>query len=114
MSTLFPKVIEYISRSGSYQEGIWVTGSDEKKTFIGSVQPASGKDTEFLPQARRDTGSVKLYSGTPLKVPQEGSEAPGDIVIWQGRLWEIVTALNFQNDLIPHYKYLATDIGEAE
>lgn len=112
MSTLFPKNLSVIVRTGEWVKGIW-KDTETLSHFIGSIQPATGKDTEFLPQGRRDKGSVKVYSNTPMNVSQEGTDNSGDIVIWQGRKWEIVTALNFQNDLIPHYKYLATDIGRA-
>ena len=56
---------------------------------------------------------MKVYSNTPLAVSVEGGDTPGDIVVWQGRQWEVVAELPYQNGLIPHYKYLATDIGEA-
>lgn len=112
MSTLFPSTIIYLQVSGSRVNGIW-TPSMVEKTFVGSVQPAVGKDTELLPEGRRDKGSVKLYSNTPLQVSLEGSDSSGDIVIWQGRKWEIVTAIPNQNNLIPHYKYLAADAGSA-
>lgn len=112
MSTLFPSTIQYLQVSGARVNGIW-TKTEVAKTFTGSVQPAVGKDTELLPEGRRDKGSVKIYSNTPLQVSLEGSDSSGDIVVWQDRKWEIVTALPNQNGLIPHYKYLAADAGSA-
>ena len=50
---------------------------------------------------------MKVYSNTPLSVSVEGSNTPGDVVIWAGRKWEIIRELVFANDLINHYKYIA-------
>ena len=113
MSTLLPHTIVVRRRSGSLVKGVWTPGPVESGTFVGSVQPVKGKDLDLLPIGRRDTGSMKVYSNTPLAVSVEGGDTPGDIVVWQGRQWEVVAELPYQNDLIPHYKYLATDIGEA-
>lgn len=110
MATLFPKLHTYKTVSGEWVRGEWVS-SQQSATFRGSIQPTVGKDTDFLPQARRDKGAVKLYSDTPLNVSQEGAAHSGDIVSWQGRDYEVVTALPYQNGLIPHYKYLASDVG---
>lgn len=113
MSTLFPHNIRYIHRSGSYVSGRWVS-QEQEGTFVGSVQPVTGKDTEFLPENRRDAGLMKVYSNSPLAVSIEGGESQGDIVIWAGKRWEIVQELVFANGLIDHYKYLAAFIGPDE
>ena len=110
MGTLFPRPHNYKSVSGEWVRGEWVA-SHQNATFLGSIQPTSGKDTDFLPQARRDKGAVKVYSNTPLRVSQEGTDQSGDIVSWQGRDYELVTALPYQNAIISHYKYLAVDVG---
>lgn len=113
MSTLFPHSLVVQHRSGSLVKGVWTPGPVESGIFVGSVQPVNGKDLDLLPIGRRDTGSVKVYSNTPLAVATEGGTTPGDVVVWQGRQWELVAALPYQNGVINHYKYLATDIGEA-
>lgn len=110
--TLFPKTIPYISRTGSYVSGRW-QNTDTPGTFTGSVQPLTGKEIEALPIARRDVGSVKIYSSTPLQVSVQGGDTPGDLVLWWGRRWEVVAELANQNDLIPHFKYIAQDAGAA-
>ena len=111
MSTLFPRLLKYIHRTGAFVKGTWVV-SESDATFTGSIQPVTGKDTLSLPVLRRDTGSVKVYSDTPLSVSAEGGHAPGDLVQWGGRYWEIYAALPFQNGLLDHYKYLAADFCE--
>lgn len=111
MSTLFPRPLKYIQRTGAFVKGTWVV-SESDATFTGSIQPVTGKDTFSLPELRRDTGSVKVYSNVSLSVSAEGGHAPGDLVRWGGRCWEIYAALPFQNGLLDHYKYLAADFYE--
>lgn len=112
MSTLFPHTIAVLKRTGSRVNGKW-TETSVATNVVGSVQPVSGKETQFLPENRRDAGVMKIYSNTPLSVSIEGSNTPGDIVIWAGKKWEVFQELVFQNGLIPHYKYLAGYVGEA-
>lgn len=111
MSTLFPHTIRLLKRSsGTYSKGRW-SSQESESSFVGSVQPVTGKDTEFLPENRRDTGLVKVYSNSPLTVSIEGGDSQGDIVIWAGKRWEVVQELVFANGLIDHYKYIAAYIG---
>lgn len=109
--TLFPRTHHYKSRSCSYVGGI-VQHTEADATFVGSIQPITGKDTEFLAVGRMDVGSVKIYSNTPLHVSEQGTATPGDLVSWQGRTYEVVASLPFQNGVVSHYKYLAQDVGE--
>lgn len=114
MSTLFPRTIQAEHRTGSYVRGDWVVSTVENFTFTGSVQPLTGKETEFLPENRRDTGLVKIYSNTPLAVSLEGSNTAGDVVIWAGKRWELIQELVYANGLVEHYKYIAAYIGLQE
>lgn len=113
MSTLFPHTIAVVQRTGSRTNGRW-TETTANRNITGSVQPVSGKDTQFLPENRRDAGVVKIYCNEKLNVSEQGGNAPGDIVIWRGRKWEVFQELDFSNGLINHYKYLAGYVGEAE
>ena len=113
MSTLFPRTISILRRVGSRVNGRWTTSEETSMNVTGSVQPVSGKDTQFLPEGRRDVGTVKVYCNERLNVSVEGSENSGDVVIWRGKKWEVFQELDFANDIINHYKYLAGYIGEA-
>lgn len=107
MSTLFPRnTIDYYTVTVSTTNGV-DTEIPVASTFIGSVQPTTGKDIESLPSGRGDLGMVKIYSDTELNVSVEGSNTPGDIVVWQGQRWQVVHEMKFQNSLINHYKYFA-------
>ena len=113
MSTLFPRTINYKHRTAELVNGVWEF-SETDGTFTGSVQPLTGKELQFLPEGRRDIGLMKVYSNTPLSVSVEGSNTPGDVVIWSGRKWEIIRELVFANDLINHYKYIAALFNDGD
>lgn len=120
MSTLFPKQIRYEyhtanDTTGYYNDdGDWVPGesSDENTFFLGSVQPASGKEIESLPTGRNDSGKVKIYSDRILPVSKEGGAEAGAIVFWKGQKWEVIYDATYANDLLPHYKYIGQYVGE--
>lgn len=105
--TLFNNPILVTSKTGTYVKGVWTPGTDTTKTVYGSVQALSYRELAILDIGRKDLGKVKIYSDTALKVSQEGTENSGDIITWDSRDWEIIQALDFQNGIIPHYKYLA-------
>ena len=113
MSTLFLRTISYKHRTAELVNGVWEF-SETDGTFTGSVQPLTGKELQFLPEGRRDIGLMKVYSNTPLSVSVEGSNTPGDVVIWAGRKWEIIRELVFANDLINHYKYIAALFNDGD
>ena len=113
MSTLFPRTISMIHRTAELVNGRWTT-SEAEGSFVGSVQPVNGKDLQFLPEGRRDIGMVKVYSNTALAVSAEGSNTPGDIVLWAGKKWEVIRELVYANDLINHFKYIAALFNEGE
>lgn len=114
MSTLFPHVLAVIKRTGSRVNGRWVQAPGTKANVTGSVQPVSGKDTQFLPEGRRDVGVVKIYSNEALNVSLEGTQNSGDVVVWHGKKWEVFQELAHANGIINHYKYLAGYVGEAD
>ena len=113
MSTLFQRTISYKHRTAELVNGV-SEFSETDGTFTGSVQPLTGKELQFLPEGRRDIGLMKVYSNTPLSVSVEGSNTPGDVVIWAGRKWEIIRELVFANDLINHYKYIAALFNDGD
>ena len=107
MATLFPKTIDFERIIGSYVKGVWVNGTVESLTFVGSVQPMRGKEAEPFPVNRENKGAVKIYSNDRLQIAITGGNNSGDIVLWQGSRWELIIEYPNQNDLINHYKYIA-------
>jgi hypothetical protein len=106
MGVLFPKTIDYIRVTTEYKRGR-SQEIETEDTFTGNVQPMSGKEQESMPFGYEDRGQVKVYSNDQLKVAKGGDiQNPGDIVIYQNMKWKLVYELPYQNDLIPHYKYV--------
>jgi len=97
---------------GSYVRGVWTEASSTPLSFLGTIQPMSGKEITSLNVGREDTGKVKVYSTTPLNVSIKGSSNSGDIVFYQSKKWEVIHELDFQNKLLPHFKYVAEYRGE--
>jgi hypothetical protein len=106
MSVLFPKTISAIRLTFTRVKGKPVY-TPAAFTFIGNVQPTSGKQIENLPVAINNKGAVKVYSNDPLIVATEGGDTTGDIVIYNGKQWQVIYEMPYQNDLINHYKYIA-------
>jgi len=114
MGTLFPKALTYRRYSLTDAGYGRFTKTYTIGAFKGSVQPAIGKEIDSLEVGRRDLGKRKIYSSEQLKVSTEGKVFSGDVVEWQGDLYEIISEGKFQNDLINHYKYIGELRSEAE
>ena len=97
------------SRPGtsSYVGGVWTSAAPSALSFRGTIQPITGKELESLNVGQDDTGKVKVYSTTKLNVAKKGDNATGDIVYYNGKKWELIDELDYQNKLIQHYKYIA-------
>ena len=112
MPTFFPTALQGTRQEGSYVGGVWQVTAVPFE-FEGSVQPMKGKDFDALPIARVDSGSMKLYTATKLNVSKEGNTQGGDLLVWDGRRWEVTNELTNQNGLIAHYKYIISERGAA-
>lgn len=89
----------YNQATGRYMEA-------ESTTFetLASVQPLTGKDLDNLPHARKQKGAFSIYTKDKLNLPAEGG-ALGDLVTIHGDRYEVLAMEEWQNRLIPHYKY---------
>lgn len=115
--SLFPKpfIIERVSRA--LVRGTYVDGVPEILTFSGpnggTVQPLSGEDIANLEPASRSIGKVWIRTKAVLRKRTDGSLEKADVLIHDGRRWEIIDNMNFDNGQIPHHKYLAEYRGKA-
>lgn len=95
--------------AGSYVNGLWVAGSRTVGTTAASIQPVvMGQDMEALPEGRRISDFVKIYTSDRLKVTEDGDNIQPDYVVYDGFCYELVSIFKNQNGVIPHYKYIAS------
>lgn len=111
--TLFPKPFTVRRATRTLVRGVWTDGTPSDSTHYGSIQPLSGKDLEMFPPASRTTGKVWIYTDSTLSTRTEGSTVPADIVLFKGSKYEVIPWQAWDNDLIPHNKYLAEYVGGA-
>lgn len=114
--SLFPQPIIYRRTTGALNSiGIWEDSGVVEGTILGSIQPASGDELEALPENERKTGLYKVYINftDELIAPTEGGTNKGDILEWQGGLYQVIKEGKYNNNLIPHRKYFAQYIGES-
>ena len=111
---LFPKPITVLRLSGTGFDSLGrkIQGTEEAITLYGDIQPTSGKDFQAQEVGRENSGKVKCYFNEPLIVSTEGSSNPGDKVVYDGKVWEVIAEMPNQNGLIPHFKYIAEYRGE--
>ena len=108
MSVLFPtNVTVYSFSEGTRVKGKWVPGSFVESTIIGRVRNFTAFEVANLPEGKTNIGHVKIYSNSALNTAVDGGSSKGDIVIWQGRYYEVVKETHRPQGVINHYKYEA-------
>lgn len=91
---------------GDYVNGYWVAGARSIMTITASIQPvALGQDMESLPEGRRMSDFVKVYSDVKLKVTDEHTQP--DLIVFDGFAYEVVSVAKHQSNVISHFKYTA-------
>ena len=95
---------------GSYVNGHWVNGTAELFEIQASVQPMSGKDMEMLPEGRRGSQAVKIYTSTQLRTVDDAN--PAEVQAF-GSAFELVTVEPWQSNVISHYKCIGVRTGPS-
>lgn len=94
---------------GAYVDGVFVEGTESTITIQASVQPLSDQDLQNLPEGRRESDMVKVYTNSNLNsVGSLGSGQQPDKIIWLGDEYEISSKSVRQMGVINHYRYFAT------
>lgn len=94
--------------AGSYVNGNWVAGLRTANTIQATVQPITmGQDMLSLPEGRRISDFVKIYTGINLQVTDDDNGLQPDFIVHEGFCYELVSRYSNQNGLIPHYKFIA-------
>lgn len=93
---------------GAYVRGEWVDGAPAPLTIQASVQPVTGQELLVLPEGRRSSDVVKIYTSSELLASAEGQQP--DVLAWRGHSYEISMKADYQSDVINHFKYYATKV----
>ena len=94
--------------AGSYVSGVYVEGVESTITIQASVQPMSGTDIVSIPEGRRASDMVKVYTDSDLFGQGDaGTGQSPDRLVYRGKEYEISSKDPNQNDVINHFKYYA-------
>jgi hypothetical protein len=108
MAVLFPRPVTVFKQSGgSRVKGRWVAGAYTEETITGRVRHFTAYEILSLPDGKANTGNVKVFSNDPLNTSEDGGDAFGDIVFWEGRYYEVVRESHKPQGVISHYRYEA-------
>lgn len=98
---------------GTMSDGFYTDGSESILTVNPvSVQPASGKDLELLPEGARTNATVKVYCTTRLRTASTPGGGKPDTFLYDGSTWEVKTEQPWQtgrSDVV--YKHLAQKVA---
>lgn len=98
---------------GSYINGEWVPGELSNINIAASVQPASREDMVVMPEGRRLSDYIKLYTSTELYTVTEGNQPQQpDLFDWHGHTYECVEVGMWQNRVVPHWKCLFRKVSQ--
>lgn len=112
MSFFRKNVPMYESRAGGYDSttGLYATSQvvPSPVDLLCSIQPAPGEAVLKLPENRKNREVLQVITAQALQLPDVGQI--GVIISWKNKLYEIFTRQDWQNDLLNHYVYLASQI----
>jgi hypothetical protein len=94
---------------GSWIKGVWTADSPESLQIKANIQPVlKSTDTMILPEAERSKEAIKVYTTSPLYQRLEGSSPrEGDIISWDGKLFEVRKVSEYKMGILNHFKAIA-------
>ena len=92
------------SSATTYVNGKAVTGATTTSSITANVQPLRGQDMLLLPEARRTSQAVVIYTATQLRVANSVAGFDADILTYAGSDYEILSCEPWQSNVISHYK----------
>lgn len=96
---------------GAYVNGVWVPGARSAVTTMASTQPVVvGRDLRALPEGRRSSDFIKIFTSDRLNVSADGEGVQPDIVIHDGYGYELISSSANQSRVINHFKYIGSRI----
>ena len=89
--------------AGTVVDGYPVAGAVTTSSIQASVQPLKSEEVKNLPEGRRDRAPFWLITDTLLDI---ASSATPHTVVLDGQDYDIEQRDQWQNGVIPHYRYL--------
>jgi hypothetical protein len=103
MSSFRRTVVVKSRAAGTVVDGNPVPGAITTSSIQASVQPLKSEEVKNLPEGRRCRTPFWVITDTFMDV---GSSNTPDIVVVDGEDYEIEQRDQWQNGVIPHYRYL--------
>lgn len=95
--------------TGAYVNGTWTPdAAPQAVTIRMSVQPATDKDLQILPEGERTRRVLKGYTVTPLDTAEEPEVKRGDVILYDNTRFEVHHVERWIGDL-SHYKVLMVE-----
>jgi hypothetical protein len=104
-------------QNGSFINGIWVPDSPDDIPITASVQPATAKDMQNLPEGRRTRAAYALFTDTELltTIAADNDQAldprKADQITLFGDVCEVMSIEPWQNEVISHYRAVVSKIA---
>jgi hypothetical protein len=95
--------------SGNYVQGRWVEGAAETLEILASVQPATPKELQRLPEGDRTKAVIAIWTTTELRTASSPPGAQADRVTYAGSTYEVQAVEAW--DLGGYWKALASRVA---
>lgn len=95
--------------AGSYVGGVWTPGGAASTITVkdSSVQPATAQQVQMLPEGRRNSASLAIFTSTPVYTLDEAAKTDPDVIIARGRRWEVLRVFEHMTPWA-HYEVIAS------
>lgn len=103
-------IYRYAGKAVLQDNGKFVLPEQSVLVVDASVQPLKATEMEALPEGRRGSHAVKVYSDTELLMVDQGTGAQADQFDWLGKRYEIVAADAYQCGVINHWRMYAVEV----
>ena len=94
---------------GEYVKGVWKDGTSSSITIKANVQPViRSYDTILLPDGDKSKEAIKIFTTFELRQVQAGeSPIAADVILWEGREWEVKKSVTWRMGILNHTEALA-------
>ncbi len=98
---------------GEWVHGRWVDGIETTLTIEANVQPAKGYELILMPEADRSKDWIKVYCKEVLNTVEEGNGIPADVVVWQGKKYQVFNCKTYRMGILDHTKAMCVRLPET-